>query len=123
MKAILTLARENQVGLTFFILPLNERMIAHMKAQGVYKGFTQWKRNVKSLMMDNDTLIYDFSEDIPHYHDSAENGSTKFWIDTSHYSPIVGRWMLNKINFHGQSIYGRISSERLTPCTKLLVNI
>ncbi len=95
------LARKNWVDLTFFISPLNERMVARMKAQGAYKGFTQWKRKVKSLMMDNDTLIYDFSENNPHYHDNTENGSTKFWIDTSHYSPIVGRWMLNKINFQG----------------------
>lgn len=101
LKAIIALAKENGVDLTFFISPLNKRMITRMKAQGDYSNFTQWKMKVKSIIGGNDILVYDFSESNPYYFDNTENGSTEFWIDTSHYSPLIGGWILREIGFQG----------------------
>jgi hypothetical protein len=101
LRAIVALAAEKKVALTLFISPLNERMISRMKIQGVYADFTRWKAEVESLIAGNGLKVYDFSENNPYYYDNTENGSTEFWIDTSHYSPVVGRWILKQIGFHG----------------------
>lgn len=99
LRAIIALARGRDIALHLFISPLNQSMVARMKERGLYTNFVAWKEQVAAIARESDITLYDLSESNPYHRDSVENGSTEHWIDPSHYSPVVGRWILQRIGF------------------------
>jgi hypothetical protein len=96
-KNILNFAEQQNIRISVFISPLNHIMIEKMKKKKQYRKFMQWKNSIRSISLNHGVDFYDFSEVNPFFNDKIENASTKYWIDTSHYSPYVGNWILNEI--------------------------
>ena len=94
---ILEFAKRQNVRLSVFISPMNQKLLKRMMKKKRYTNFNQWKNTIRSISLKHTVKLYDFSETNPFFNDSIMNGSTKYWIDASHYSPYVGDWILTEI--------------------------
>jgi len=86
------------IDVTVYISPLNRIMIERMREKGRYKMFLSWKNLIKKDIQEKNIKFFDFSEINPFFDDNMMSGSTNYWIDTSHFSPIVGDWIIRKLS-------------------------
>jgi hypothetical protein len=96
-SGILDMAVHHKVRLIIFLSPVNKRQVDGMKADGEYAAFMEWRKRVSAIARRKGVEFHDFSLDNPFYHDRIAAGSSKYWIDASHYSPVVGDWILRSI--------------------------
>jgi hypothetical protein len=96
-SGILEYASRHGMRLIIFLSPINSRQVEGMKADGEYAAFMAWRKRVGSIAKERGIEFYDFSIGSPFYHDRITSGSTPYWIDASHYSPVVGDWILRSI--------------------------
>lgn len=87
----------SKVELKVYISPSNEKQLRKMKQSGKYDEYLKWRQTVNAILAQNKLSLYDFSENNPFFFDNIETGSTKYWIDTSHFSSVVGDWLLTEI--------------------------
>ncbi len=86
------------IELYVYISPSNSCQIGRMHQYGEYSRFVQWRNQVESILAEFKVELHDFSEDNPYYSQCSLDGSTPTWIDSSHYSPIVGEWILAQVS-------------------------
>lgn len=58
-----------------------------------------WRRDVASLAASRRVRLHDLVSDHPFDDFDPEKGSSRYWIDTLHFKPEVGRWLLGRIGF------------------------
>ena len=58
-----------------------------------------WRRDVAALAAQRGLALHDFVSEHPFDDFDPERGSSRYWIDTLHFKPEVGRWLLGRIGF------------------------
>jgi hypothetical protein len=53
-----------------------------------------WRRDVAGLLANHGLNLHDLIDSHPFYDFDSEKGSSRFWLDTVHFKPVVGRWVL-----------------------------
>lgn len=96
-REILNLLSEKGIQTSIFISPLNSRLVAKMKSTGQYQGFLEWKARTSAIASEYGLSIYDFSEKNPFFDTYPIGESNRDWIDSTHYSPSAGRWIIHAI--------------------------
>jgi len=96
-SGLLDYAARHGVRMVIFLSPINSRQVDGMKADGEYDAFMAWRAHVSAIVKDKGIEFHDLSLNNPFYHDRITSGSTPYWIDASHYSPVVGEWILQSI--------------------------
>ncbi len=94
---ILDEVRLADVQLIVYVSPMNTRQVQKMKDEGEYAAFMAWKKRIGTIAREHGLDLYDFSLNNPFYDDQIAAGSSPSWIDTTHYSPVVGAWILRSI--------------------------
>lgn len=96
LEDIIQLCKAKDVKLYVYISPL------HPAIQEVYKKsknspyFNPWKESVASICKKADIPFHDLS-DMLNDSPPLENGSTDIWIDYSHFSPKIGKKILQNL--------------------------
>ena len=97
LSKLLSMVTKNEsVKLYVYISPLNSRHIERMKQAGMIEDFMQWKKRIKEILSEKNIELYDFSFENPFYNEEIIQ-STEHWIDTSHFAPSIGDWILREI--------------------------
>lgn len=96
-SGILEYVQQHEVRLIVFLSPINIRQLEGMMDDGEYADFMVWRDRVGTMTREHGVAFYDFSLNNPFFIDRITAGSTPYWIDTSHYSPVVGAWILRSI--------------------------
>jgi hypothetical protein len=94
---LLLFLQNKKIKVIIYISPYNDKMIQIFKQAKEYNLFLKWGREINEIAGKNNIEVHDFSENNPFYFDNMLNGSTEYWIDETHYTQKVGKWIINKL--------------------------
>lgn len=108
LRKIVRLCKANHIKAYFFVSPSHARQMELIKVSGLWPLFEQWKRGIVQLVSndgDANQVVWDFSGynsitkvDVPMI------GRAKQYLDSSHYTSSVGRFIAMKML--GQKVAG-----------------
>ncbi len=96
-ETVIDLVGKAGVELDVFISPMNARQVDRLRAAGEAADFDQWRKRLIDIGRLRGLTVHDFSLDNPFFGEEVINGSSPHWIDTSHYAPSVGDWLLGRL--------------------------
>lgn len=96
LDGLITDCNERAVRLRIFITPVHSSYLSAMAAAGRKQDFERWKALVHELGIRKGTPIADMAISNPAT-DSPLSASTRYYIDPSHYSPLVGSAILHAL--------------------------
>ncbi|WP_449256601.1 hypothetical protein [Bosea sp. (in: a-proteobacteria)] len=72
-----------------------------LRAGGRAEELAAWRRDVAALAARRGLPFHDLVSDHPFDDFDPEKGSSPYWIDTMHFKPALGRWVLSRIGLAG----------------------
>ncbi|WP_089174562.1 hypothetical protein [Bosea sp. AS-1] len=72
-----------------------------VRAGGRAEELATWQRDIAALAMRRGVRFHDLVSDHPFDDFDPERGSSPHWIDTMHFKPVLGRWVLSRIGLAG----------------------
>ncbi len=96
LEALIALCAERAVRLRIFLTPVHASYRAAIAAAGREEDFSRWKAGVLALATGKGVTILDMNLANPTI-DSPLTASTRYYIDPSHYSPLVGAAILESL--------------------------
>ena len=91
----LRLLRGREVSL--YLSPVSRPQVALLAAGGRLPEFERWRADVAVLAAARGVSLLDLATEHPFDDFDPEKGSSRFWIDTVHFKPEVGRWVLARL--------------------------
>mgnify|MGYP001090676857 CR=1 FL=1 len=96
LEGLIALCAEREVRLRIFLTPVHASYRAAIAAAGREEDFSRWKASVLALATRNGLVIADMALANPTV-DSPLAATTRYYIDPSHYSPLVGAAILESL--------------------------
>lgn len=95
----LALARLSGRDVRLYLSPTSPdfQRIARDKGRG--PEIAAWKRDVAAVAEAAGVPLHDLTRQHPFADFDADAGSSATWLDTLHFRPVVGRWVLERIGF------------------------
>ena len=88
---------EADIEVTVFVSPQSQPYLEKLTELGDLESLATWRDRVSRIVKERDFAFFDLSENNPFSSEPLPNGSTEHWIDSSHYQPVVGRWILEQV--------------------------
>ena len=101
LERLLERARQAGMKVTVFLGPRSLPYLEKLRELGEYQASLAWREKVREIVQGRGLAFYDLSENSPFSAEPIPAGSTEHWIDSSHYQPVVGRWVLQQIGLAG----------------------
>lgn len=99
LEGLIALCVERGVRLRIFLTPVHTSYRAAIAAAGRAEDFARWKTGVLALATREGVVIVDMALSNPAI-DSPLTATTRYYIDPSHYSPLVGAAILESLGLH-----------------------
>jgi len=96
LEEIITLCKNKKVRLSLYISPLHKKTYEAYQKLGMSHTLARLINKIKILSQSQGIVFYDFSKCFLTASGELLNSSNK-WIDYSHFSPMVGNFILQKI--------------------------
>ncbi len=97
LAEIITLCRENHVELELYFSPAHQRYLEMIRGVGAGEKYDAWRRKITDIARREQVPLWDFASD-PRLANSALAGSSPFFIDANHFSPMIGRAIMRQLN-------------------------
>jgi hypothetical protein len=82
---------------TLVLSPMSGAQRELLRAGGRAEELAAWRRDVAALAARRGVPFHDFVSEHPFDDFDPEKGSSPHWIDTMHFKPALGRWVLSRI--------------------------
>jgi hypothetical protein len=92
-------ARGGGLELRLFISPLHEDEWALLERAGLAPRYAHWQRALYALAAELELTLWDFTAPNPFAGADLTGGSNRYYLDVSHYSPVVGDLILDRLGF------------------------
>jgi len=96
LEDIITLCKNKEVRLSLYMSPLHKKTYEVYQKLGLDHTLTLLVNRISSLAKSRNIAFHDFSESFLSTSSFLLNSSDK-WIDYSHFSPVIGNFILQKI--------------------------
>jgi hypothetical protein len=97
LTEIVELCRRHRVELDLYFSPMHRRYLEMIRGVGLGEQYELWRRNVIEIARRERVTLWDFASE-PHVANSALSGSNAYFIDANHFSPMVGRAIMRRLN-------------------------
>lgn len=96
LERITTLASEAGTRLVLFIPPYHRTWIDAASSASPGLGFEAWIDAIAGLAKRRGVELWDFARANP-YADAPVGAASAWYLDPSHYSPLLGRWIMHRV--------------------------
>lgn len=95
----IVLARSEGVEVSVYLTPLYKPQLDALDKYHARGRFEQWAKQVSVITRRNDASFYDLTHS-PFTNDREllKTGHSKYWTDPTHFSPLVGEWILQQLH-------------------------
>ncbi len=97
LERALDLLRERYVAIVLSPMSGAQRKLLADGGRGL--ELAAWRRDVAAIAAQRGVVLHDLVSEHPFDDFDPERGSSRYWIDTLHFKPVVGRWVLGRIGF------------------------
>jgi hypothetical protein len=89
----------NNAGLDFqvYLSPMSGVYLESLKELGEFENFLSWRERVAAVASEKNVPFKDFTTGTVFSKEEVIGGSTEWWIDASHFKPVVGEWILGEL--------------------------
>lgn len=95
LQRALDLLRDRRV--TLVVSPMSGAQLRLVLEGGRGLELQAWRRDIAALAARNGIALHDLLSEHPFDDFDPERGSSRYWLDTLHFKPEVGRWLLGRI--------------------------
>lgn len=95
LERALDLLREREVSLVLSPMSAAQRQL--VSDGGRASELAAWRRDIAGLAARRGLPFHDFVSEHPFEDFDPAKGSSRYWLDTLHFKPEVGRWLLGRI--------------------------
>lgn len=81
-----------------YLSPMSGPQRALASAAGRWPEIARWRADIAALVRRHGTPFLDLVDGHPFEDADPERGSSRFWLDSSHFKPEVGRWILDRLS-------------------------
>lgn len=99
LQDIIILAEQHGVTLTLFVTPIHDEQFQVIADANQLAAYRTWLEQVIALADTYDVQLWDFTQNNPYQASDLSQGSNPYYLDASHYSPLVGKMMLQRLGF------------------------
>jgi hypothetical protein len=97
LTEIIELCRRNRVELDLYFSPMHQRYLTMIRDVGVGEQYELWRRTVIDIARRERVTLWDFAND-SRVANSPLSGSNPYFIDANHFSPMLGRAIMRRLN-------------------------
>jgi hypothetical protein len=101
---IIALCRAKHVELELYFSPAHRRYLEMIRDVGVGEKYEAWRRRIVDIARREQVPLWDFASD-QRLTDSPLAGSSPFFIDANHFSPMIGRAIMRRLNLPVRTEY------------------
>jgi hypothetical protein len=99
LEDIIILTEQHDVTLTLFVTPIHDEQFQVIADADKLPAYRTWLEQVIALAETYDVQLWDFTQNNPYQVSDLSQGSNAYYLDASHYSPLVGKMMLQRLGF------------------------
>ena len=97
LDQLLNHLRDANVKTDIYLSPMSKPHLEFFKDHGDWESFNSWRSRVLQIAAEHGVACHDFSTTSPFSEEDVQEQSTEHWVDSSHFQPVVGDWILNQI--------------------------
>lgn len=99
LEEIIATARDRKVKIDLYISPINQVLFDQLEQEHLTNKYNSWRDRIKSVACQNNIPLWDFGNKNSVTMSNMANGSSEYFIDASHFTPLVGDMILSRVGF------------------------
>jgi len=97
LAEIIALCHANRVQLDLYFSPAHRRYLQMIRDVGAGEKYDAWRRRIFDMAERERVTLWDFASD-PRIANVPLAGSNRYFIDANHFSPVIGRAIMRRLN-------------------------